>query len=59
MFPLFFEKRDAIYQLTRSVPGLDPGRIQDTIAYLDEFYDIISDPERVEREMVSSCRESL
>jgi hypothetical protein len=59
VFPLFFEKRDAIYQLARSLPGLDPGRIQDTIAYLDEFYDIISDPERVEREMVSSCRGSL
>jgi hypothetical protein len=59
VFPLFLEKRNEIYELTRTLPGLDPVRVQDTIGYLDEFYEIIADPERVEREMMSSCRERL
>ncbi len=56
-FPLFHEQREAIYDLYRSQPDLDSKRLEDTIEYLDEFYEIIGDPRKVEREMLNKCRE--
>jgi hypothetical protein len=55
-FQLFEEKREAIYDLVRSVPDLDLERLGNTIGYLDEFYEIIGDPRKVEREMLNRCR---
>ena len=57
VFPLFLEKREAIYELTRSLPGLDAERVENTAEYLDKFYEVITDPEQVEREMMRKCRE--
>lgn len=59
VFPLFLEKREAVYELVRTLPGFEAERVQETIEYLDEFYDIITDPERVEHEMIGTCREQL
>ena len=56
IFPLFHERREAIYDLYRSQPDLDPKRLEDSIEYLDEFYEIIGDPRKVEREMLNRCR---
>jgi len=53
----FRDQREAIYELFRTQPALDPGRMEDTIEYLDEFYEVIGDPARVERELVRKCRE--
>lgn len=57
VFPLFEDKRAAIYELVRTLPDLDPKRLEDTIEYLDEFYDIIGDPDKVERELLNRCRD--
>jgi len=52
----FLERREAVYETFRSVPALDPRRLEDMIEYLDEFYAIIGNPARVEREIVRRCR---
>ncbi len=56
VFPLFNEKREAIYALFRGQEGLDEKHIEESIEYLDEFYEIINDSKKVEREMIRKCR---
>ena len=53
---MFLERREAVYDTFRSLPGLDPRRLEDMIEYLDDFYEIAPDPSRVEREIVRKCR---
>jgi hypothetical protein len=53
---MFLERRDAVYENFRSLPALDPQRLEDSIEYLDEFYEIVGDPAKVEREIVRRCR---
>lgn len=55
--PLFNERRDAIDALVRGQEGLTEDRVEETIEYLDEFYEVINDPQRFEREVVRRCRE--
>ena len=56
VFPLFHERRDAIYDLFRYQEGLEPKYRDRTLEYFDEFYAIIDDERRVKREMESQCR---
>lgn len=56
VFAVFNEKKQAIHQLYREQPDLDPKVVQETIEYLDEFYQTINDPARVEREFTRRCR---
>ncbi len=56
VFPLFQEQREAIYALHRSQQGLDPKRLEKTLEYFDEFYEIIGDEGKVRREMERQCR---
>jgi hypothetical protein len=56
VFPLFREKREAIYELHGSQLGLDPKRLKSTLEYFDEFYEIIGDERKVTREMERQCR---
>jgi hypothetical protein len=56
VFALFNEKKEAIYQLYRGQPELDPKVVEETIKYLDEFYATINDPRQVEREFTRRCR---
>jgi hypothetical protein len=56
VFPLFEERREMLYGLVRSLPGLAPDRIAGTIEYLDGFYETIRDPRKVEREILRRCR---
>ena len=53
---LFREQREAIYALYRNQPGITPGRLSSTLAYLDRFYEVIDDPEQVERRMIRRCK---
>ena len=53
---MFLERREAVYETFRSLPGLDPRRLEDTIEYLDDFYEIVANPGKVEREIVRRCR---
>jgi hypothetical protein len=55
-FPEFEERREAIYELFRSQPDLDPDRLEDSLEYFDEFYEIIADEGQVRREIESQCR---
>jgi hypothetical protein len=53
---LFVERRDALYALYQGQEGLDPDVLEDTIEYLDEFFETISDPGRVDSEIRRACR---
>jgi hypothetical protein len=60
LLPLFREKKDAIYALYSDEIGrlMDAGRIRETLSYFDEFYDMISTPEKAQREFLSDCVKS-
>jgi hypothetical protein len=55
-FVPFEERKDAIYALFRTQPDLDPERLEESLEYFDEFYEIIGDEGKVKREIVSMCR---
>ena len=52
---LFTERKDDIYALYRSFPLLEDERRERALAYFDEFFDIIGDKQRVEREFTARC----
>jgi hypothetical protein len=52
---LFQEKKEEIYDLWRNQEGLDSGRLKDTLEYLDEFYEILDRPDRVQRDILDRC----
>jgi hypothetical protein len=52
---LFAERKDDIYALYRSFPLLEDDRRERTLAYFDDFFDIIGDNQRVEREFTARC----
>ena len=55
-FPIFNERRQDIYDLFRNQQDLDPRYLEEAVEYLDEFYDVINDPDEVTREMMRECR---
>lgn len=52
---LLQERKEEIYALWRTQEGLDPGRVRDTLEYLDEFYEILDRPDRVQRDLLGQC----
>lgn len=48
--------RDSIYSLYRSESRLDPDELEDTLEYLDQFYETINDERRLRREILETCR---
>jgi hypothetical protein len=52
----FVEKKDEIYQLFQNQQGLEDRQKQQAIDYLDEFYEIITDPGQTRRRLSSQCR---
>jgi hypothetical protein len=56
VFPLFNQKKDEIYDLFRSQAGLDPRLVEQSLEYLDEFYEVIDDPGKVSSRMMRDCR---
>jgi hypothetical protein len=52
---LFRDRRNAIYGLLDTVPGLSSASIKKVSRYLDEFYKTIDSPKRVDRSIVSKC----
>jgi hypothetical protein len=52
----FEERKDAFYALYREQAGLDPDVLEDTVEYLDEFFETIGDPRRVDSEIRRACR---
>lgn len=51
----FRERKDAIYGVYDSLPGLSEGYVRDTRRYLDEFYRVIDDPGKRRSELVRRC----
>lgn len=52
---LFQEKKEAIYELWRTQEGLDPDRLEDTLDYLDEFYEILEDEGKIRSYILDRC----
>jgi hypothetical protein len=55
-FAQFNSQRATIYGLFQNQEGLEPRRLERAIEDLDEFYEIINDPRKVEREILNRCR---
>jgi hypothetical protein len=57
VFELFRARKDSIYALYRDALGqLLPKRaIEDTLSYFDDFYETLSDPRRIKREIMENC----
>jgi hypothetical protein len=52
---LFQERKAEIYDLWRNQEGLEEDRVKDTLEYLDDFYEILDRPDRVQRDMLDHC----
>ena len=52
----FQEQKDALYALYMEQAQLDEKVRKKTIEYLDDFYEIIDDDRKVERDIVDDCR---
>jgi hypothetical protein len=57
-YELFREKKEEIYSLWRNQEGLESDRLEDNLEYLDEFYETLSDPEKIQDRMTAKCRKS-
>ena len=55
-YDMFREKKEEIYGLWRTQEGLDEDQIKNTLEYLDEFFETLGDPDRIQRRMISRCR---
>ena len=55
VYDLFLEKEEEIYDLWRNQEGMDPGRLEETLEYLDEYFEILQDPEKTQREILDQC----
>ncbi len=54
--PLFKAKKEPMYDVLRTVPGIAPGRLKEATDYLDEFYKEINDDRMVRRVFRESCQ---
>jgi len=52
---LFQEKKEELYDLWRTQEAMDPDRLKETLEYLDDFYEILDRPDRVQRDMLDQC----
>jgi len=58
VFQLFRDKKDAIYALYKDelmAPAMKEDVVKRTYDYFDEFYDIINDPRRADRNIIKAC----
>jgi hypothetical protein len=52
----FRAKKDEILALPAAMPGLDDGHRKNTEKYLNEFFDLVSRPDKVKRTFVTDCK---
>lgn len=52
----YLEKKEEIYRLWTSQEELIPDRREDSLEYLDEFFRMLSDPDRIRSMMMRDCR---
>jgi hypothetical protein len=55
VIPLFKEKREAMYDELRKIPGLAPNRLKEATEYLDEFYKEMDNSNFVRRTLRETC----
>jgi hypothetical protein len=53
---LFLERKGEIYEMWRGMEGLQRKRLEDTLEYFDEFYEILGSPRSIEGRMIRNCR---
>ena len=53
---LFLAQRDALYALFRGQEGLEEKELERALEYFDDFYETITEPGRVKRQMADRCR---
>jgi hypothetical protein len=56
LFRLFRERRAAMEAEILGLPGLPDDRKKDAIEYLGEFFEIIDDPKKAQRQVIEGCR---
>lgn len=49
-------KREEIYTLIQEIPELDDKWRKHTIEYIQDFYEIVDDPEKTNKEIIERCR---
>jgi len=52
----FNEQREAIWALYEGMPGLEDGVKRRSLKYYEDFYKILSDPRRYDREITRACQ---
>jgi len=52
----FRDNRETIYALFQNQEGLEQRYVDQTIEYFDEFYEIVNDVQKANREIVGCCR---
>jgi hypothetical protein len=55
LFARFNEQREAIGAVIQAVPGLDGGNRSSALAYIEGFYDVISDPQQARERIIDAC----
>lgn len=55
-FAVFHEKKDAIYALYQAAEGMKDKTRKSALRYLDSFYEIISDDDKITSNFVEKCR---
>jgi hypothetical protein len=56
LFEHFRERRGDLEAEILTVPGLDDKRKAEAIKYIAEFYDILDDPRKAQRQIIEGCR---
>jgi hypothetical protein len=52
----FRQRKEEIYQICNSVPGLSEKELKKVLKYIDDFFKIIENPKKVELEFHRKCR---
>jgi len=53
----FIDSKEKIYELYNSEGLMGKKNLQNTIQYLDDFYDVIENEKSLERHILKQCRE--
>ncbi|MCK5464972.1 MAG: hypothetical protein KAI95_18225, partial [Bacteroidales bacterium] len=57
LFKVFIENKQAMFSLVEDFKLLDKKSRPEMLEYLEEFYEIIEDPRRANREIIEVCRQ--
>jgi hypothetical protein len=54
-FQIFIDKRDEIADLVTGLEGFDEKSVKNTMKFIDEFYEDITNPKRIEKQFLKKC----